>query len=79
MTTRTTTRNTDLADDPAADGFTSVPAIADHLGVSRMTIYRLVDSGELDAVRVGRIIRVYRASYRAYLRAHAITGLDDLP
>lgn len=32
-----------------------------------MTIYRLIDSGELPAIRVGRSFRVPESAYRAYL------------
>ena len=36
--------------------------------VSKMTVYRLVHSGELTAVRVGRSFRVPEHAVHAYLR-----------
>ncbi len=36
--------------------------------VSKMTVYRLVHSGELPAVRVGRSFRVAEADVDEYLR-----------
>lgn len=36
--------------------------------VSKMTVYRLVHSGELSAVRVGRSFRVPERAVNAYLR-----------
>ena len=37
--------------------------------VSKMTVYRLVHSGELEAIRVGRSFRVPEAAVNQYLRA----------
>jgi excisionase family DNA binding protein len=36
--------------------------------VSKMTVYRLVHSGELTAVRVGRSFRVPESAVHAYLK-----------
>lgn len=36
----------------------TVPEIASHVGVSKMTIYRLVQSGRIRSMRIGRSIRV---------------------
>ncbi len=38
--------------------FLTVAEVAAVMRVSKMTVYRLVHSGELDAVRVGRSFRV---------------------
>lgn len=38
--------------------FMTVAEVADQIRVSKMTVYRLVHSGELEAVRVGRSFRV---------------------
>lgn len=38
--------------------YLTVAEVADHIRVSKMTVYRLVHSGELEAVRVGRSFRV---------------------
>lgn len=38
----------------------TVGEVADMLGVSTMTVYRLVASGEIPAVRIGRCVRIPR-------------------
>jgi excisionase family DNA binding protein len=40
------------------------------LQVSRQTLYRLINSGELEPVRVGRHPRFVPADLRAYLERH---------
>jgi WhiB family redox-sensing transcriptional regulator len=50
----------------------SVREVSDQLGVSRMTIYRLIDSGDLTAYRIGRSIRVWPADVNRYLRGARI-------
>ncbi|MGO1509194.1 MAG: helix-turn-helix domain-containing protein [Actinomycetales bacterium] len=42
--------------------FLTVAEVADSLRVSKMTVYRMVHSGELPAVRVGRSFRVPNAA-----------------
>lgn len=42
--------------------------------VSKMTVYRLVHSGELEAVRVGRSFRVPEQAATSYLRAIGMTA-----
>lgn len=44
-----------MADSPR---FLTVAEVAAQVRVSKMTVYRLVHSGELEAVRVGRSFRV---------------------
>ncbi len=62
----------------------TVDEAAQALGVSPMTIYRLINSGDLDAYRIWRrFIRIDDAALRAYLAVHTIrpgeiTG-DDVP
>jgi excisionase family DNA binding protein len=58
--------------------------VADQLRVSTMTIYRLIRSGELPAVRVGRNYRVPVAELERYLAAQVVdpasidlAALDD--
>lgn len=46
----------------------TVQQIAADLDVSKMTVYRLVHSGELRSLRVGRSIRVREADYLAWLK-----------
>lgn len=49
--------------------FFTVAEVASVMRVSRMTVYRLVHSGELPAVRVGRSFRVPRSAVHDYLQA----------
>lgn len=48
--------------------FLTVAEVASLMRVSKMTVYRLVHSGELTAVRVGRSFRVPETAVHAYLR-----------
>lgn len=47
--------------------FMTVAEVAAVMRVSKMTVYRLVHSGELPAVRVGRSFRVPEKAVNAYL------------
>lgn len=49
--------------------FFTVAEVAEVMRVSRMTVYRLVHSGDLPAVRVGRSFRVPQRAVHEYLRA----------
>jgi excisionase family DNA binding protein len=48
--------------------FLTVAEVAELMRVSKMTVYRLVHSGELTAVRVGRSFRVPEHAVHSYLR-----------
>ena len=48
--------------------FLTVAEVATLMRVSKMTVYRLVHSGELPAVRVGRSFRVPEQAVHDYLR-----------
>lgn len=48
--------------------FLTVAEVASVMRVSKMTVYRLVHSGELPAVRVGRSFRVPEQAVHEYLR-----------
>jgi excisionase family DNA binding protein len=48
--------------------FLTVAEVATQMRVSKMTVYRLVHSGELEAIRVGRSFRVPEHVVEAYLR-----------
>jgi len=54
-----------LNEDPSA--LVSVREVADQLGVHPETIRRLIHDGRLDAVRVGRVLRVHRAALDGFL------------
>ena len=49
--------------------FLTVAEVAALMRVSKMTVYRLVHSGELASVRVGRSFRVPERAVHAYLRS----------
>lgn len=48
--------------------FLTVAEVATLMRVSKMTVYRLVHSGELTAVRVGRSFRVPENAVHEYLK-----------
>ena len=48
--------------------FLTVAEVAALMRVSKMTVYRLVHSGELPAVRVGRSFRVSEDAVHDYLK-----------
>ena len=48
--------------------FLTVAEVAALMRVSRMTVYRLVHSGELASIRVGRSFRVPERAVHDYLR-----------
>jgi len=49
-------------------GFRTVAEVAATMRVSPMTVYRLVKSGEMPAVRVGRSVRIPADGVDDYLR-----------
>jgi excisionase family DNA binding protein len=60
-----------MAADESALGqiqFLTVAEVAAVMRVSKMTVYRLVHSGHLPAVRVGRSFRVPEQAVHEYLR-----------
>jgi len=56
-----------MSDQPGRTRFLTVVEVADVMRVSKMTVYRLVHSGELPAVRVGRSFRVPQDALDHYL------------
>lgn len=52
----------------APAGFVTVPELAKKLGVSRMTIYRMIERGDIPSIRVGRSIRIPYQDAEALLR-----------
>lgn len=58
-----------IAGDPAAeDRLKTVAEVAELTRLSRPTIYRLIDSGDLDAIRIGGTIRIPESALYARLR-----------
>ena len=60
--------NSQAVDRPLVESFLTVSEVARHLRVSNMTVYRLVNSGQLPAVRVGRGYRIREDDVRKYLQ-----------
>ena len=52
---------------PSSLRFLTVAEVATQMRVSKMTVYRLIHSGELEAVRVGRSFRVPEHILQIYL------------
>ena len=50
--------------------FLTVAEVADMMRVSRMTVYRLVHSGELPAIRFGRSFRVPASAVQVAMSNH---------
>ena len=62
-------RDSDSGDgQQARTQFLTVAEVAALMRVSKMTVYRLVHSGELEAIRVGRSFRVPEQAVNQYLR-----------
>ena len=53
----------------------SVREVAGRLGVHPETVRRLIHDGRLDAVRVGRVLRVEGASFAIFLERQRIKPL----
>lgn len=54
--------------------FLTVAEVADVMRVSKMTVYRLVHSGEMPAVQFGRSYRVPESAVEQYLRSASVEG-----
>jgi excisionase family DNA binding protein len=52
--------------------FLTVAEVAAVMRVSRMTVYRLVHSGELPAIRFGRSFRVPESAVQAAMSTHVV-------
>jgi excisionase family DNA binding protein len=59
--------------DPSqADRLLTVGEVAALMRVSNMTVYRLIKSGDLAAIRVGKNYRIRNADVDRYLNARAV-------
>jgi len=52
----------------AGTTFLTVAEVAAQMRVSKMTVYRLVHNGQLEAIRVGRSFRVPEKAVEDYLK-----------
>jgi excisionase family DNA binding protein len=59
-----------MARDLSEVRFLTVAEVADMMRVSKMTVYRLVHSGDLPAVRFGRSFRVPESAVVAAIDTH---------
>jgi excisionase family DNA binding protein len=57
----------------------TVREVADAMRVSTMTVYRLIRSGSLGAIRVGKHFRVRTRDLEGYLEAQSTRGGDAWP
>jgi excisionase family DNA binding protein len=64
----------DQGNDPTTTRYLTVSEVAALLRVSNMTVYRLVSSGALLAVRVGRSVRLRAEDVEEYLRSRLTTA-----
>jgi excisionase family DNA binding protein len=58
----------------AREHLRSINELAKYLGITRSTIYRLVETGELKAVRVGQRMRFRPEDVAEYLERGAAPG-----
>ena len=54
------------------DRLRTVSEVADDLRVSNMTVYRLIKSGQLPAIRVGKNYRIRQSDLADYLTARSV-------
>jgi excisionase family DNA binding protein len=57
--------------------FLTIYEIATMMRISKMSAYRLIHSGELEALRVGRSFRVPEQAVISYMREAAYTPASD--
>ena len=60
-----------MASDPSPSGprFLTASEAAERMRVSKMTVYRLIRSGQLPAVQIGKAYRVRESDLEGYLNA----------
>lgn len=68
MTESTPEGVTPISGDLSGVRFLTVAEVAALMRVSKMSVYRLIHGGELEAVRFGRSFRVPERAVHAYLR-----------
>lgn len=63
------------SDEEEVIGLLTPEHVAEKLGVSKAMVYKLVRNGQLDAVHVGRLVRIVPDSYRRFIGQHVDSGL----
>ena len=61
------------------DDLMTVAEVASILRVSKMTVYRLVQVGQLSSLRIGRSFRLRRADVAEYLHRSQLGGPEEQP
>jgi excisionase family DNA binding protein len=56
---------------PAGEVLMTVAEVAATLRVSKMTVYRMIHSRQIEVLRIGRSMRLTRSEVKRYLRAGA--------
>lgn len=57
--------------------YLTIQEVAAHARVSKMTVYRLVKDETLEAVHVGRTIRIPEGAWERYLKKQTTGGDSD--
>ncbi len=60
------------AESDEMEGYTTPHAVARHLAVSVKLVYRLAATGELEAIKVGRSVRILIASVREFIARNTL-------
>jgi excisionase family DNA binding protein len=66
-----------MADRDFGDPLLTVGEVAGIMRVSNMTVYRLIKSGQLSAIRVGKNYRIRRMDVDKYLTDRAVRVEED--
>ena len=66
-----------MADRDFGDPLLTVGEVAGIMRVSNMTVYRLIKSGQLSAIRVGKNYRIRRVDIDRYLTDRAVRIEED--
>lgn len=61
----------------ASDRLLTVVEVAGLMRVSNMTVYRLIKSGDLRAIRVGKNFRIRESDVDGYLSGRAVHADDE--
>ncbi|MDC4233527.1 helix-turn-helix domain-containing protein [Actinomyces sp. B33] len=64
-------------DQQSAPRFMTVSEVADIMRVSKMTVYRLIHSGQMPAIRVGKSFRVPQAAVAQLIESGLVDHSDD--
>ncbi|HYY44593.1 MAG TPA: helix-turn-helix domain-containing protein [Actinomycetota bacterium] len=59
------------------DPLLTVGEVAQIMRVSNMTVYRLIKSGQLAAIRVGKNYRIRRRDVERYLSGHTVQATEE--